>query len=99
MQSFHPGINNWSNQNIPCQYFLPGIHPNLDSQQITDTLKLALMIGDVRLFEEKEGVSGDIYVLDAAILGPSLLARLSPSIVKKFMICVQVMKEVDALVI
>ncbi|XP_049879152.1 alpha-tocopherol transfer protein-like [Pectinophora gossypiella] len=66
-----------------------GIHPDLNSQQITDTLKLALMIGDVRLTEEKEGVAGDIYVLDAAILGPSLLARLSPSTVKKFMICVQ----------
>lgn len=67
-----------------------GIHPNLDSQQITDTLKLALMIGDVRLKEEKEGVAGDIYILDAVILGPSLLARLSPSTIKKFMICVQV---------
>ncbi|KAI8441981.1 hypothetical protein MSG28_005646 [Choristoneura fumiferana] len=66
-----------------------GIHPNLDSQQITDTLKLALMIGDVRLTEEKVGVGGDIYVLDAAVLGPSLLAKLSPSAIKKFMICVQ----------
>ncbi|XP_026490734.1 alpha-tocopherol transfer protein-like [Vanessa tameamea] len=66
-----------------------GLHPSLDSQQITDTLKLALMIGDVRLVEEVVGVAGDIYVLDGAVLGPSLLARLSPSIIKKFMICVQ----------
>ncbi|KAM3963871.1 alpha-tocopherol transfer protein-like [Aphomia sociella] len=66
-----------------------GVQPNLDSQQITDTLKLALMIGDVRLIEEKEGVAGDVYILDAAVLGPSLLAKLSPSTVKKFMICVQ----------
>ncbi|KAJ0173233.1 hypothetical protein K1T71_011409 [Dendrolimus kikuchii] len=66
-----------------------GIHPNLDAQQITDTLKLALMIGDVRLTEEKEGVAGDIYVLDAAVLGPSLLAKLSATTIKKFMICVQ----------
>ncbi|KAG6449789.1 hypothetical protein O3G_MSEX006233 [Manduca sexta] len=66
-----------------------GIHHNLDSQQIVDTLKLALMIGDIRLIEEKEGVAGDIYVLDAAILGPSLLTKLSATIIKKFMICVQ----------
>ncbi|XP_047537939.1 alpha-tocopherol transfer protein-like [Vanessa atalanta] len=66
-----------------------GLYPSLDSQQITDTLKLALMIGDVRLVEEVVGVAGDIYVLDGAVLGPSLLARLSPSIIKKFMICVQ----------
>lgn len=48
------------------------------------------MIGDVRLVEEVEGVAGDIYVLDAAVLGPSLLAKLSPTVIKKFMICVQV---------
>ncbi|XP_072934254.1 alpha-tocopherol transfer protein-like [Epargyreus clarus] len=66
-----------------------GLHPNLDSQQITEILKLALMIGDVRLIEEREGVAGDIYVLDAMVLGPSLLAKLSPSVVKKFMICIQ----------
>lgn len=49
------------------------------------------MIGDIRLGEEVEGVAGDIYVLDGAVLGPSLLAKLSPSIIKKFMICVQVL--------
>ncbi|XP_045770616.1 alpha-tocopherol transfer protein-like [Maniola jurtina] len=66
-----------------------GLYPGLDSQQITDTFKLALMIGDIRLVEEIVGVAGDIYVLDGAVLGPSLLAKLSPSVIKKFMICVQ----------
>lgn len=66
-----------------------GIHPNVEAQQITDSLKLALMIGDVRLTEEKEGVAGDIYILDAAILGPSMLTKLSATTIKKFMICVQ----------
>lgn len=66
-----------------------GIHPDLNSQQITDILKLALMVGDVRLIEEKEGVAGDIYVLDAAVLGASMLAKLSASVIKKFLICVQ----------
>ncbi|CAG9791296.1 unnamed protein product [Diatraea saccharalis] len=66
-----------------------GVHPNLSTMEIIDTLKLALMIGDVRLTEEREGVAGDIYVLDAAVLGPSLLAKLSPATIKKFMICIQ----------
>ncbi|KAL0818430.1 hypothetical protein ABMA28_008894 [Loxostege sticticalis] len=66
-----------------------GVQPNLNAQEIADTLKLALMIGDVRLTEEREGVAGDVYVLDAAVLGPSLLAKLSPTTIKKFMICVQ----------
>ncbi|CAH2238444.1 alpha-tocopherol transfer protein-like isoform X2 [Pararge aegeria] len=66
-----------------------GLYPGLDSKQITDTFKLALMIGDIRLVEEVVGVAGDIYVLDGAVLGPSLLAKLSPSVIKKFMICVQ----------
>lgn len=48
------------------------------------------MIGDIRLIEEVEGVAGDIYILDGAVLGASLLGRLSPSVIKKFMICVQV---------
>lgn len=71
-------------------YRYPGIHPDMSSQQIVDTLKLALMIGDVRLTEEKEGVAGDAYVLDAAVLGPSMLTKLSATTIKKFMICVQV---------
>lgn len=48
------------------------------------------MIGDVRLVEETVGVAGDIYVLDGAVLGASLLGKVSPSTIKKFMICVQV---------
>ncbi|XP_041971974.1 alpha-tocopherol transfer protein-like [Aricia agestis] len=66
-----------------------GLAPSMTAQQINDTLKLALMIGDVRLIEEREGVAGDIYVLDGTMLGPSLLGRLSPTVIKKFMICVQ----------
>lgn len=66
-----------------------GIHAEMSAQQIVDTLKLALMIGDVRLTEEREGVAGDVYVLDAAVLGPSMLTKLSATTIKKFMICVQ----------
>ncbi|CAG9126180.1 unnamed protein product [Plutella xylostella] len=66
-----------------------GVHPNMEQHQITEALKLALMVGDIRLVEEREGVAGDVYVLDAAVLGPSLLVKLSPTVIKKFMICIQ----------
>lgn len=55
------------------------------------------MIGDVRLVEETVGVAGDIYVLDGAVLGASLLGKVSPSTIKKFMICVQVRLKFRAL--
>ncbi|XP_038213753.1 alpha-tocopherol transfer protein-like [Zerene cesonia] len=66
-----------------------GLDKNLDTNQINDAFKIALMIGDVRLREEKEGVGGDIYILDASIVTPSHLGKISPSAVKKFLICVQ----------
>ncbi|VVC98504.1 unnamed protein product [Leptidea sinapis] len=66
-----------------------GLDMNIDSNQINDVFKIALMIGDVRLKEEKEGVGGDIYVLDASVVTPAHLSRVSPSAVKKFLICVQ----------
>lgn len=69
---------------------ISGIDDKLESHEITETLKLALMIGDVRLYEETEGVGGDIYVLDGGVLAPSHLGKLSPAVVKKFFICVQV---------
>lgn len=47
-------------------------------------------MGDVRLKEELEGVAGDIYVLDASVVSPSHLAKISPTAIKKFLICVQV---------
>ncbi|XP_073948103.1 alpha-tocopherol transfer protein-like [Choristoneura fumiferana] len=66
-----------------------GLDKNLDTHQLVDAFKLAMMIGDVRLKEEIEGVGGDVYILDASIVSPSHLSRLSPSAIKKFLICVQ----------
>ncbi|XP_022131088.1 alpha-tocopherol transfer protein-like [Pieris rapae] len=66
-----------------------GLDKNLDMNQLNDAFKVALMIGDVRLKEEKEGVGGDIYILDASVVSPSHLAKLSPTAIKKFLICVQ----------
>lgn len=55
----------------------------------TDLLKLALMIGDVRLREESHGVAGDVYILDASVATPTHFAKFTPSLVKKFLVCVQ----------
>ncbi|XP_034827631.1 alpha-tocopherol transfer protein-like [Maniola hyperantus] len=66
-----------------------GLDKNIDADQLNNMFKLALMMGDVRLKEELEGVGGDIYILDASVVSPSHLAKLSPSSIKKFLICVQ----------
>ncbi|CAH0595194.1 unnamed protein product [Chrysodeixis includens] len=66
-----------------------GLDKNLDTHQLNDAFKIAMMIGDVRLMEEIEGVAGDVYILDASIVAPSHLGKISPSALKKFFICVQ----------
>ncbi|XP_053617230.1 alpha-tocopherol transfer protein-like [Plodia interpunctella] len=63
---------------------------NIDASHLTNAFKLIFMIGDVRMGLEEEGVVGDVYILDAArAISPSNLARVSPSLLKKFLICVQ----------
>ncbi|KAI5725187.1 hypothetical protein M8J77_012235 [Diaphorina citri] len=56
-------------------------------------MKLVLMIGDIRLKEESVGVAGDVYVFDAAIATPqnfaAHIAKFTPTLIKKFLICVQ----------
>jgi len=56
---------------------------------VADGMKLALMIGDIRLFEEKVGVGGDVYILDASVATPTHFAKFTPALVKKFLVCVQ----------
>lgn len=65
------------------------LDPALDSRFLSDIFKIVFMMGDVRLREELEGVSGDVYVLNAAFFTSRHLAHLSPTILKKFFICVQ----------
>ena len=60
------------------------------TQNIYDGMKLALMIGDIRLKEEQTGVAGDVYVLDASVASPYNFAKFTPALVKKFLVCVQV---------
>lgn len=62
---------------------------NVDAYHLNYALKLALMIGDIRLLEEKEGVAGDVYVLDASVVSAAHLTKVSPTLIKKFLICVQ----------
>lgn len=56
---------------------------------VSDGMKLALMIGDIRLYEEKVGVAGDVYILDASVATPTHFAKFTPALVKKFLVCVQ----------
>lgn len=69
--------------------FIRAIDCDFQSHQVMDAMKVALMIGDVRLLEESVGIAGDIFILDAAVATPAHLAKFSPSIVKKFLIAVQ----------
>ncbi|CAH0388172.1 unnamed protein product [Bemisia tabaci] len=86
---------------------LPGLTPNgrrvivmrgadLDGNNlpnVSDCMKVVLMIGDIRLKEEIVGVAGDVYVLDAAVATPqhfaSHFSKFTPTLIKKFLICVQ----------
>ncbi|KPI98994.1 Alpha-tocopherol transfer protein-like [Papilio xuthus] len=66
-----------------------GVDKDAQTPNVADAFKLALMLGDVRLAEEKEGVAGDIYILDASVATPTHFAKFTPTLVKKFLVCVQ----------
>ncbi|KAM7361785.1 alpha-tocopherol transfer protein-like [Cochliomyia hominivorax] len=69
--------------------FIRGIDCDFQPSQVNDAMKVALMIGDVRLLEESVGIAGDIFILDAAVATATHFAKFSPAVVKKFLICVQ----------
>lgn len=69
---------------------LRAIDKDISTPNVADIMKLVLMIGDIRLLEEREGVAGDVYVFDASVATPGHFAKFTPAIVKKFLICVQV---------
>ncbi|XP_015592932.1 alpha-tocopherol transfer protein-like [Cephus cinctus] len=66
-----------------------GINKDLPTPNVAEAMKLVLMIGDVRLKEELVGVAGDVYILDASVATPTHFAKFTPTIVKKFLVCVQ----------
>ncbi|XP_053617231.1 alpha-tocopherol transfer protein-like [Plodia interpunctella] len=69
--------------------FMRGLDKDVQTPNVADAFKLAFMMGDVRLNEEKEGVAGDIYVLDASVATPTHFSKFTPTLVKKFLVCVQ----------
>lgn len=81
---------------------LPGLTPNgrrvsvlrgdskdVPTPDVANSMKIILMIGDLRLAFEELGVAGDIIIMDAAVATPAHFARFTPPLVKKFLICVQ----------
>lgn len=62
---------------------------------VPEGMKVVLMIGDVRLKEEQVGVAGDVYILDASVATPqnfaAHFAKFTPSLIRKFLTCVQVL--------
>lgn len=72
-----------------------GLDKDAQTPNVADAFKLALMMGDMRLKEEKEGVAGDVYVLDASVATPTHFAKFTPTLVKKFFVCVQVIYQFE----
>ncbi|GJQ80642.1 hypothetical protein Trydic_g9227 [Trypoxylus dichotomus] len=62
---------------------------NLSNANAYDAMKIALMVGDIRLAAEETGVAGDVYILDASIATPAHFAKFTPAMVKKFLLIVQ----------
>lgn len=67
-----------------------GKDKDIDTPPLGDVAKVVLMIGDVRLAAEETGVAGDVYILDASVASASHFSKVSPSLAKKFLVCVQV---------
>uniref|UniRef100_A0AAR5Q4E5 CRAL-TRIO domain-containing protein n=1 Tax=Dendroctonus ponderosae TaxID=77166 RepID=A0AAR5Q4E5_DENPD len=66
-----------------------GKDKDIDTPPLGDVAKVVLMIGDVRLAAEETGVAGDVYILDASVASASHFSKVSPSLAKKFLVCVQ----------
>ncbi|XP_076749007.1 alpha-tocopherol transfer protein-like [Xylocopa sonorina] len=66
-----------------------GLEKDIPTPNVADLFKLVLMIGDMRLKEEAVGVAGDVYILDASVVTASHFAKFTPTVVKKFLVCVQ----------
>ncbi|XP_014092460.1 alpha-tocopherol transfer protein-like [Bactrocera oleae] len=69
--------------------FVRGIDVDFQAQHINDAAKVALMIGDIRLLEEKVGIAGDIFIVDATLASAHHFAKFTPTVIKKFLIAVQ----------
>ncbi|XP_011632705.1 alpha-tocopherol transfer protein-like [Pogonomyrmex barbatus] len=66
-----------------------GVTKDVPTPNVAEAMKVVFMIGDIRLREEKCGVAGDVYILDASVATPTHFAKFTPAIVKKFLVCTQ----------
>lgn len=66
-----------------------GLDKSYTSPLAQDGMKILLMIGDVRLAAEEVGVAGDVYILDAGVVTPAHFSKVTPSLIKKFLVCVE----------
>ncbi|XP_066591221.1 alpha-tocopherol transfer protein-like [Prorops nasuta] len=66
-----------------------GKEKDAPTPNVCEAMKLVMMIGDIRLKEESHGVAGDVYILDATVATATHFAKFTPTVVKKFLICVQ----------
>lgn len=66
-----------------------GASKDIPTPNVSEAMKLVLMLGDVRLKEEHVGVAGDVYILDATVATPMHFSKFTPALVKKFLVCVQ----------
>ncbi|CAB3360784.1 Hypothetical predicted protein [Cloeon dipterum] len=80
-----PGLTSEGNRVI----WMCSAQPELNISSASTAMKLALMIGDLRLKLEEHGVAGDVYVLDAAHATAQQFAKFTPAIIRKFLISVQ----------
>ncbi|GFG37012.1 hypothetical protein Cfor_05421 [Coptotermes formosanus] len=62
---------------------------------VSEGIKLVLMIGDIRLKEEQTGVAGDVFILDASIATPAQFAKFTPALLKKLFVCIQVSDKLE----
>jgi hypothetical protein len=66
-----------------------GDEKSMPTPNVSDTMKLTFMLGDIRLVEEQLGVGGDVIIFDASVATPAHFAKYTPAWVKKFLICTQ----------
>ncbi|RZC35602.1 CRAL TRIO domain containing protein, partial [Asbolus verrucosus] len=64
------------------------LHTDFDALDVVNLAKVVFMMADIRLGIEEVGSSGDIYVFDASIALPKHFVKISPTVVKKFVMCV-----------
>lgn len=68
---------------------LRAMDKDIPTPNASESMKLVMMIGDIRLVEESVGVAGDVFIFDAVAASPKHLPKFTPQILKKFFICVQ----------